>query len=301
MKTIFPLIILILFSINVNSQKKRRQDIESIKKMCGCFEVNFNFAETFNYINDSLYKPSKSKITGGLELAQLVIDEDDRISIQHILQVGDTSRPMVIKHWRQDWLFENTDLYIYSANNQWKFEDKSKKDVKGQWTQKVYQVDDSPRYEGTGSWVHIDGKSYWENTTPAPLPRRELTVRNDYNLTMRGNRHQITNFGWIHDQDNKKILRQNGKNDIVIAEEKGYNTYVQVDDKRCSAAQTWWKENINKWLAVRDKWDEVYSRNRNLNLKIKVNNKPLYKYLFDDNLTDKSQINLLIESFIIKQ
>ena len=142
MKTIFPLIILILFSINVNSQKKHRQDIESIKKMCGCFEVNFNFAETFNYINDSLYKPSKTKITGGLELAQLVIDEDDRISIQHILQVGDPSRPMVIKHWRQDWLFENTDLYIYSANNQWKFEDKSKKDVKGQWTQKVYQVDD---------------------------------------------------------------------------------------------------------------------------------------------------------------
>ena len=30
---------------------------------------------------------------------------------------------------------------------------------------KIFQVDDSPRYEGTASWVHVDGKSYWENTT----------------------------------------------------------------------------------------------------------------------------------------
>ena len=30
-----------------------------------------------------------------------------------------------------------------------------KKDVRGQWTQKVYQVDDSPRYEGSSTWVHL--------------------------------------------------------------------------------------------------------------------------------------------------
>ncbi len=36
--------------------------------MCGCFEVTFNFAETFNYSKDSLYKASKNKVAKGLEL-----------------------------------------------------------------------------------------------------------------------------------------------------------------------------------------------------------------------------------------
>jgi len=298
MKQKFYLTILILLSLTLNAQKKHKQDIESIKKMCGCFEISFNFAETFNYVEDSLYMPSKTYITSGLELAKLIVDENNKISIQHILQVGPPSSPYVIKHWRQDWLFENTNLYLYNANNQWLFEEKNKKDVKGQWTQKVYQVDDSPRYEGSGSWVHVDGKSYWENITPAPLPRRELTVRSDYNLTMRGNRHEITDFGWVHDQDNKKIVRQNNKNDVIIAEEKGYSSYVQVEDSRCLAADKWWKENSKKWTNVRDKWNEIYTRNRDLNLKNKVNNKLLYKYLFDDKITQKSEIDPLIESFI---
>ena len=298
MKQKFYLTILVLLSLTLNAQKKHKQDIESIKKMCGCFEISFNFAETFNYVEDSLYMPSKTYITSGLELAKLIVDENNKISIQHILQVGPPSSPYVIKHWRQDWLFENTNLYLYNANNQWLFEEKNKKDVKGQWTQKVYQVDDSPRYEGSGSWVHVDGKSYWENITPAPLPRRELTVRSDYNLTMRGNRHEITDFGWVHDQDNKKIVRQNNKNDVIIAEEKGYSSYVQVEDSRCLAADKWWKENSKKWTNVRDKWNEIYTRNRDLNLKNKVNNKLLYKYLFDDKITQKSEIDPLIESFI---
>ena len=150
--------------------------------------------------------PSAIKQTGGLEWVQLVEDEKNKISLQHLLVVGPPGGQMVIKHWRQDWLYQNTDLYIYDKNDKWSFVDMDKKDVKGQWTQKVFQVDDSPRYEGTSSWVHVDGKSYWENTTPSPLPRREFSKRSDYNVTLRGNRHEVTNKGWVHDQDNKKIL-----------------------------------------------------------------------------------------------
>lgn len=280
--------------------KKQKQDAEAIKNMCGCFEVTFNFAETFNYSKDSLYKPSKTKISKGLEWSALVVNEDDKVSIQHILQVGNPSDPMIVKHWRQDWLFENRNFYMYNADNQWTFEKKKRKEVKGQWTQKVYQVDDSPRYEGSGTWVHVDGKSYWENTTPAPLPRREYTTRSDYNLTMRGNRQEITAYGWVHDQDNDKIVREEGKEDVVIAKEKGYNTYVKVDDNRCSVASNWWKDHTQKWVMVRAKWDEVYSRNKDLSLEVKVDNKALYKHLFDETITEEEQINPVIESFVKK-
>ncbi len=301
MKSLTTLTVCLVFGLTfLNAQEKIQQDREAIKAMCGCFEVTFNFTETFHYSQDSLYKPSKTKVDKGLEWGQLVVDENNKVSIQHILQVGRPDKPIIVKHWRQDWLFQNTDFYMYNGDNQWLYETKSGDDVNGQWTQKVYQVDDSPRYEGSGTWVHVDGKSYWENTTPAPLPRREYTKRSDYNITMRGNRHELTDFGWVHDQDNKKVIREAGKQDVILAEEKGYNTYKKVDDSRCQAAQDWWKENFDKWAMVRSKWDEVYGRNKDLNLEAKVDNKVLHKHLFDEEMTAEAEINSTIEAFVKK-
>jgi hypothetical protein len=297
------LLVVITFStiFSLNAQNKKSQDQKAIKDMCGCHEVTFNFAETFEYSNDSTYQPSKTKIEKGLEWVQLVEDTDNKIVMQHLLIVGKPDSPYIVKHWRQDWEFENTNLYEYNHDNQWTFVNLPKNDVKGQWTQKVFQVDDSPRYEGSASWVHVDGRSYWENTTPAPLPRREYTTRSDYNVTIRTNRHEITKDGWIHDQDNDKVIRENGKNDVLLAKEKGYNTYVKVDANRCKAAQDYWTENKNKWALVRNKWKEVFARNKNLSLEEKVDNKDLFKFLSEkDNYQTAEQINPLIESFVKK-
>ncbi len=297
---VFIALLALCFSMELTAQDKKELDKNAIKKMCGCYEVTFNFTETFNYSNDSLYRPSDTKISKGLEWAELVTDEENKISIQHLLQVGHGGQYHIVKHWRQDWLFENKDFYMFNGDNQWVFETKSEEEVKGQWTQKVYQVDDSPRYEGSSTWVHVDGKSYWENTTDAPLPRREYTKRSDYNVTERGNRHEITDYGWVHDQDNAKVIREEGKEDILLAKEKGYNTYVKVDDSRCQAAADWWKENYDKWALVRTKWEDVYGRNKDLNLEAKVDNKVLFKHLFDDALTEKNAIEETIESFVKK-
>jgi hypothetical protein len=229
----------------------------------------------------------------------VIFDGKNKISIQHLLQVGNPTKPHIVKHWRQDWLYQNQDFYTYIGNNTWGYNKKTKKEVRKQWTQKVYQVDDSPRYEGSGTWVHVDGKSYWENTTNAPLPRREYTRRSDYNITSRGNRHEVTNYGWVHDQNNDKVLRTNSK-DEIIAKEKGYNTYVKVADNKCQAAQDWWNKNSQKWQLVRSKWSDVYNRNTNLTLKKKVKNKLLYKYLFSDELTQENEMSAIIESFVKK-
>ena len=297
-KNIIITIMVMAFSLSIYAQNKKTQDRNAIKKMCGCFEVEFNFAETFKYSSDSTYVPSNNYKTGGLEWAQLVDDEKNKISIQHILLVGPESSPFVMKHWKQDWIFENQEFYMYNGNNSWNYKTKSKGKVKNQWTQKVYQVDDSPRYEGSATWVHVDGKSYWENISDAPLPRREYSKRSDYNITERGNRQEITNDGWIHDQDNSKIIRSIDKNDILIAKEKGFNSYKKVDDRRCKAAADWWTQNYSKWKTVRDKWNEIYSRKTDLKLHSLVDSKPLYSYLFDDAIINEESINKTIESFI---
>lgn len=302
MKKYFALIMLLATFINgLNAQNKKALDQKAIKSMCGCYEVAFNFAETFNYGQDSTYIPSKTKHDNGLEWAQLVLDEDDKIVIQHLLIVGSEDNPYIVKHWRQDWQYENTAFYEYNHDNKWTYVTLPKEAVKGQWTQKVYQVDDSPRYEGSATWVHVDGKSFWENTTTAPLPRREYTQRSDYNVTLRGNRHEITKTGWIHDQDNAKVLRKTDAEDVIIAEEKGLNNYVKVDDSKCKAAQEYWADNAEKWAIVRAKWDAVFARNTDLALAEKVDNKVLYKYLFDEEKYQTSEeIDTVIESFVIK-
>ncbi len=294
---ILPMLLLVFFS--TPAQSKKKQDQNAIKTMCGCYEVTFNFAETFAYVNDSTYIPSKEKHDKAIEWVQLVEDSKNKIVMQHLLIVGNPVSPHIVKHWRQDWAYQNTKLYQYEHDNTWNFVNLPKKQVKGQWTQRVFQVDDSPRYEGSATWVHLDGKSYWENQTSAPLPRREYTIRSDYNVTLRRNRHEITNYGWLHEQDNDKVLRENSKTDVVIAQEKGYNTYVKVDDARCKAAQDYWKQNQNKWAIVRAKWDAVFARDKNLTLEEKVDSKALYKYLLDDdNYNTAEQINPIIESFV---
>lgn len=295
------LFIVIGLSNAVNSQvDKIEQDRTAIKSMCGCYEVGFNFAETFSYSEDSTYTPSRKKQTGALEWADLIEEEDGKLVIQHLLIVGDPSNQMIIKHWRQDWLYENTDFYMFDGDNKWNYIQKSADDVAGQWTQKVYQVDDSPRYEGSSSWVHVDGKSFWENETDAPLPRREYTQRSDYNVTLRRNRHEITSNGWIHDQDNDKIVREAGKSDVVIAQEKGYNTYVKVDDSKCQAAQDWWKDNKDFWAEARQVWKDVYGRGKNLELETKVDGKHLYEVLFDMDVTQtkSKKVSKAIKSFV---
>tara|TARA_B100000575_G_scaffold150619_1_gene120070 strand:+ start:12323 stop:13123 length:801 start_codon:yes stop_codon:yes gene_type:complete len=265
--------------------------------MCGCYEVKFEFAETFVYTEDSTYVKSPPKTMYALELAHLIKDDKNDISIQHILQIGDYGEPYIIKHWRQDWSYQNQDFYLYDSNNFWKYKNRSKSEVKGQWSQKVYQVDDGPRYEGSGTWVHVDGKSYWESTTPAPLPRREKDIRSDYNLTLRGNRVEIMDYGWAHVQDNSKVYRKNEKNK-VLAKEKGYNTYKKVEDERCKYALKWWEDNSKKWNIVQEVWNEIYNRRTDLKVSQSYNQKPLFMYLFVDDYEKKEDIKKLIDKFV---
>ena len=291
--------LLIIMSFSAFAQTKKEKDLASIKAMCGCFEVSFNFAETFSYSKDSTYQASKNKYDKALEWVQLVDSNEDFVSMQHLLIVGDVLNPYVIKHWRQDWMYENTDSFPYAIDNTWPYKSNDASEVTGQWTQRVFQVDDSPRYEGSATWVHVDGRSFWSSTADAPLPRREITKRQDYNVTLRRNHHEILDWGWSHDQDNDKLIREVNKKDIVLAQEKGYNTYKKVENERCIAAQVFWKDNKEMWALVRKEWNTIFSMRQNIQLKNKVEGKRLYQYLFAlESDTKSEEINAIINSFL---
>ncbi|RRO24367.1 DUF6607 family protein [Flavobacteriaceae bacterium 14752] len=300
MKPFFLFLMSFLLCQSLSSQTKLEQDRQAIKAMCGCYEVRFNFSETFQHTQDSTYKPSPDKITGGIEWVQLVEDKPDKIVMQHLLIVGPKEQQQIIKHWRQDWLYQNQELYVYDGDKQWKYIELPYDDVIGQWTQKVYQVDDSPRYEGSASWVHIDGKHYWEDTTPAPLPRREFSIRDDYNITLRTNRQELTDFGWVHDQDNKKILKTEDGQEVVLAEEKGYNAYTKVDDSKCKAAKNWWAKHNDYWADVRAEWQSIFENKDNISMIKSIGDKPLFMHMFElqDQDYNNKKIKKQIKAFL---
>ncbi|MEO1009661.1 MAG: DUF6607 family protein [Bacteroidota bacterium] len=297
MKNVIPLVLFFIFAFSVMAQEgKKQQDIAAIKAMCGCYEVKFKYTETFAPEID--YEKHHDYTAAALEWAQLVEDKNNKLSIQHILVVNDT---MVVKHWRQDWEYENQNVFHYDKDNAWNFKKLPAQDVKGQWTQKVFQVDDSPRYSGSATWIHADGKHYWENRTNAPLPRREYTKRKDYNVMLRGNRQEITDYGWVHEQDNDKILRQDGEEDVLLAQEKGYNIYTKVADQKCKLAQDWWVANHKFWGKVRDSWSKVYSREGKLMLNKVVDGQPLFMHFYplEKEKAKTKEIARIIQKFVV--
>ncbi len=291
--TILPLLIL-TFSVIGNTQDKKEKDQKAIKDMCGCYEVKFKYAETFS--PDIAYEKAYDYRASALEWAELVTDKDDKIIIQHILLVHDT---VVIKHWRQDWEFQTKNTFNYDAENTWTINRLPEEKIKGQWAQKVYQVDDSPRYSGSATWVHVDGKHYWENKANAPLPRREYSKRDDYNILARGNSVQLTEYGWLHEQDNDKVIREGGHQDELLVQEKGYNIYKKVADDQCKIAKDWWQENHKFWKKVRQEWKKVFAENETIKLKEKVDDKRLYQHLFAlDHKAGHKEIRVVLDKFL---
>lgn len=272
MKQITCLTTCILLIINANAQLKTGQ--QSIKNLCGCFEVEFKYAETF--APDTAYKFHPRYHASGLEWVVAEEATDKKFVLQHLLIIDDTT---TIKHWREDWEFEKYDHWAFDHDATWKHIAGDKGNEKGHWIQTVWEVDDAPRYQGSSVWLTSNNKYFWENTTDAPLPRREYTKRNDYNVLQRTNRIIITDTGWVHEQDNKKIIRNDSLNDKLLAEEKGYNIYKRTSDRKCLQASGWWQGHKLFWKMVRESWEAALKDKNNIHLLAKIDGKYLYQQI----------------------
>jgi len=69
-------LVLVVVFLSVKTLAQKKEDEQAIKAMCGCYEIKFNFAETFAYPRDTVnYKASKVKHETALEWAELIEDE----------------------------------------------------------------------------------------------------------------------------------------------------------------------------------------------------------------------------------
>lgn len=247
---------LLLASASMAMASAPEADRRAILAMAGNFKVTFDFQETAVLAKDypTVSKPYHEE---AFEVVSVAEDTPERITLQHLLVVGSSEKPHVIKHWAQVWTWEDTRILDYAGtdgSDVWERHTVAAAKASGRWSQLVTSVDDTPRYEGMGTWTHEFGESSWTSEpTRRPLPRREYEKRDDYDYLIVINRHTLTPSGWIHSQDNRKVVDRAGKK-LIIAHETGLNRYSRTDDVLATKATSWWLENQSVWNPIRKFW-----------------------------------------------
>lgn len=249
------------------------RDRQAILAQCGCFEVTYTYVETEAV--EPGYPLRAKKQVKGLEWVEADVVGDRSVSLQHLL-IGPQG---ALKHWRQVWDYEPRALLRYRGDGLWERQAVNPEQAAGRWAQRVYEVDDSPRYEGIGSWTH-QGASSWESEAWSPLPRREFTQRSDYNVLVRRNRHVLTAEGWNHEQRNLK-LKVSGATETPLVRETGLNAYRRVDDARCAPARQYWRENRATWHRIQGVWRDLIAASPRLRLARERDGVPLWQRLFE--------------------
>ena len=259
---------------------------EAINSMLGCFEVTFQYEEIKALQPEYILAPPKESTV--IEWVTLTDSGEDRISLQHVLVTG----PM-IRHWRQEWVYEPREIYPYVAPNTWERRYLYPSETSENWAQLVYNVDDAPRYECQSSWESDEHSDFWTCKTLSPIPRRD-SKREDYTILERENTHRITKDGWIHEQTNIKFSEMDGVREELVLE-KGYNTYIRIDDSFCQEAIDWWPSQETVWDGIILGWSEIRTENERIVLKDKHHGLPLWIRLFwkakrNSRITDPTEV-----------
>lgn len=245
----------------------KERDRRAILAMAGSYRTSFDFVETVGFTAD--YKPGSPYRSWGTEVVYTLEDSADKVVLQHILLMrASDQEPVVVKHWRQDWVFEPETVLRYQGDDTWRLDPVSTEEREGSWSQTVYQVDDSPRYGGIGKWCHEGGASVWtSDLTWRPLPRRESTVRRDYQVLSGVNRHVITPTGWIHEQVNSKLLIESGQVVRVVARELGLNRYELLENFDTAPADDYHSGSEPFWKLVREEWRKFHTPGESFTLR----------------------------------
>jgi len=268
----------------------RERDRRAILAMAGSFRVSFDFLEVAGFRPD--FVPDRPYQSWATEYVYVLRNEPRLVSLQHLLVMsfatedGKVEGPVVTKHWRQDWRYEDTEVLTYRGRNTWASERLRPAEVRGTWSQAVFQVDDSPRYESVGRWEHFGNMSTWRSgTTWRPLPRREFSVRSDYQVIIGTNRHTITPTGWVQEEENLKVeLGAAGRpvaTEPVLAKELGLNRYERLQGFDHSAGDRYRARTEPLWQAVRSAWTDIIRARRHFTLRAPPDQEQLFAPLFE--------------------
>jgi hypothetical protein len=267
----------------------QERDRRAIRAMAGTYRVTFDFVEIAAYVAPP--RPLGPYQSWASEKVYVERDEPGHISLVHILEMrmvgndGKVGEPIVTKHWRQDWTWEPVAIVEYKGRDRWQRRTLSEPERRGQWSQTVYQVDESPRYASLGRWQHTGSFSTWLSAdTWRPLPRREWSVRDDYHVLLGTNRHTVAPTGWVQEENNlKTVLTEQREIDPArphLAREYGLARYERIKDFDFAAADRYYERTRTFWNRVRESWASAFAQQGTITLRGAVDKLGLFKPLF---------------------
>jgi hypothetical protein len=268
----------------------RERDRRAILAMAGTYRVTFDFLEIAEFVpSGKTIAPYQSWATEKVYVDQ---DRPGFISLVHILEMrmldkdGAASEPMVTKHWRQDWTYEPAEIVEYKGRERWQRRVLADPERRGAWLQAVYQVDESPRYASVGRWQHGATFSSWlSGDTWRPLPRREWSVRDDYQALVGTNRHTVTPTGWLQEENNLKAVltaeRTIDASRPYVGREYGVARYERIRDAEFAAADRYYTRTRAFWDRVRATWRGAFTQQGTVTLRGPVDKLGLYRPLFE--------------------
>ncbi len=276
----------------------RERDRRAIVAMAGTWHVAFDFVEVASFAasagTDAKAPDPKALApyqSWGTEKVYVDRDEPGLVSLVHILEmriVGQdgVSDPIVTKHWRQEWTYEPTAIVEYLGRERWRRRPVGEAERRGAWLQTVLQVDESPRYASVGRWQHTASFSTWiGGDTWRPLPRREWTVRADYQVLLGTNRHTILPTGWLQEENNlKAVVTTDRTIDALhpyVGREYGLARYERLQQADFAAADHYYRATKGFWDRVQDAWNADFARDGTITLRGQVDQKNYFVPLFE--------------------
>ena len=106
-----------------------------------------------------------------------------------------------------------------------------------------------------------------------------MTTRDDYHAVDAMNRHAITPWGWVHEQDNDKLILSGDPQ--ILVRETGVNTYRKDSEFDATIATDYWAATGDYWAEVRDEWTKIETEYPRFAITLKGETEDLYMPLLN--------------------
>jgi len=267
----------------------RERDRRAIRALAGTYQVSFEFLETVPLRPG--YERAAPYRSWATEIVYVAEDTPQRIVLQHVMLMyfvdedGSVSNPMLIKHWRQDWTWQDRTRWRYRGGAVWEKAVLPAAAVAGTWSQAVWGVTDAPRYEVAGRWHHDGNHSVWRSDEARrPIPLRD-SGREDYDVVASAYSIVVTPEGWLHEHRNRKIeLAVSGEPAAPhpnLVRELGLNRYRAIAGFGSGPADVFWAKTAPFWAEVRAAWDAELAKRDRIGLRHQHEGLSLFEHLMD--------------------
>jgi hypothetical protein len=263
-----------------------KTEMDVIKKMAGCYLVDYNFVETkaikTGYdLDRRVYDVNTNKSV--YEMIVPIEKSPTELRLQHILFTRDLKTgemTSILKHQAEDWQYEANFFFDFNSPGHWTFMELKNNAQK--WLRKVTHLDDGLRYQCASRWDLTQKNPEWSCENFAPIPGRETRDmgRKDYNTLERSSKIVVYADSFLERQNNVKTIWTTESKE-ALAQETGKTWWIKQEASQCEEANQFFKGHERFWRILMEVWEEYLTKPGNVSELSTIEGEPRYSKIQD--------------------